>query len=171
MTTATRFLSCFALLTGAIPMGLAAQESAALNYPPADQPLYLECRMHDAGEPPPRYEELLPVVMYFPDGIKGGFLQIEFVDPHNQLEGGKFGFSIQATEHWSLIDSEGVPTPEESSLLPQIMFLAPEGPANFRILYAKEAEMIRTGICLGMIGPNTTSAFAKAKADPSSLDR
>lgn len=147
----------------------ASAEGKPLPYPPADQPLYLECAMKGVQEntPPQVWPKL---VLYFPEGSDGGFPELKIVDAHNQLEGGAYGFSIKAEGHWSLIDSAGVPNGEAVSELPQIMFLPPEGPANLTILFMKDEDVVRSGVCFGMIGPNTADAYARAAAEPSSLD-
>lgn len=160
-------ISLAALCTASVSSN--AQEGANVIYPPVDQPFYLECAMQG-------YEEKLPVAkwpklaLYFSDGIDSGFPNLDIVDPQNQLEGGKFGFSIRSTQHWSLIDSEKVPSSDEVDQLPQLLIGPPIGPADFRIMYFKGDDIVRAGVCFGMIGPNTADAFAAAKADPSSLD-
>jgi hypothetical protein len=125
--------------------------------------------MHGAGETTP-VADWPGLALYFPGGIGGASPEMRIIDQHNQLEGGKFGFHIKAEGHWSLIDSVSVPNSDAVGTLPQIMFLPPSGPENLRIFFVKNAEPVRSGICLGMIGPNTTAAFEKSLADPSGLD-
>lgn len=148
---------------------LAAQD-AKLPYPPVDAPLYLHCKMQGATESLPS-TEWLGFALYFPSGIASGFPELRIVDPHAQLEGGRFGFSIKAEGHWSLIDSVGVPSSEVVSDLPQIMFLPPSGNGeNLRVLFSKNAEIVRRGACFGMIGPNTGAEYDASLADPNRLD-
>ena len=156
------------LILGAVAAATSAQERA-LNYPPTDQPFYLKCYMQAAGEKLP-FSEWPSLAFYFPEGIETSQKEMHIVDHHQQLEGRSFSFHIKATSHWSLIDYDGVPSTDMVGTLPQIMFLPPRGPANLDIFYLKNGELARSGMCLGMVGPNTASAYADAVANPSSMD-
>jgi len=149
--------------------GVAAQDQK-LPYPPADAPLYLECKMQGAGDRTP-VSDWPGLALYFPNGTSGASPEMRIIDQHNQLEGGKFGFHIKAEGHWSLIDSVNVPNSDGARTLPQIMFLPPSGQGeNLKIYFLKNGEPVRSGVCFGMIGPNTTAAFEESLADPSGLD-
>ena len=166
MRLAARMLSATLCCSAA---GALAQQQA-IAYPPLDAPLYLQCKMRAVGEstPPAQWPGL---VLYFPDGIAAAFPEMRIVDRHNQLEGGRFGFSIRGERHWSLIDSPGVPDADEASSIPQIMFLPPSGRGeNLQMLFLKEAEPVSAGVCVGMIGPATRAAYEASAADSPGLD-
>jgi hypothetical protein len=125
--------------------------------------------MHGAGGTT-RPSRWIGLALYFPAGIGGASPELRIIDQHKQLDGGKFGFQIKAEAHWSLIDAPGVPSSEAVGSLPQIMLLPPSGTENLRILFLKNQAVVRSGVCFGMIGPNTRAAFEKSLADPSKLD-
>jgi hypothetical protein len=161
------------LMLGAAVLSIASPATAAqeaMSYPPLDMPLYLECRMQDWGGNLP-YSEWKPLVLFFSAGVSKADTTNQVVDPHNQLEGHVFDFSIVEKSHWSLIARNGTPITNELLDRPQIMFNPPPaGPANMRITFLRGKEPARTGLCIGLIGPNAQGSYDKARANPDSLD-
>lgn len=161
-------LAIGAALAGHIAVA-AETEQQTIKYPPTDQPLLLKCWLHGYDDKIP-FKEWPSLAIYFANGIGSEPLNPKIVDPHSILENNIFGFNIRTPDHWSIFSSQTPPTVEQTTMMPQIMFLPPTGPANMDIAYIKYGEPVKTGPCVGMIGQNSQSAFEKIVSDPSTLD-